>query len=353
MNHLTLKALSLVTLLIPLSVFAQRGPLPVFIQDVKTISIEETIEALGTLKANESTVLSSSVTESITAIHFNDNQRVQAGDVLVEMTSAEEHAQLKQAMATLDEAERQYGRFKALEKDKVATAAQLDQQKVLVDAAEAQLRAVQSRLQDRLLIAPFDGVVGLRNISVGALVRPGDVITTLDDDSVMKLDMTVPSVYLADLRVGMPVVARATALRDQSFNGKLVGIDSRVDPVTRSLVARALIENPEGKLRPGLLMTVLLSQPQREAMMIAEEAIIQVGRQAHVFVIERDGERTLVAKRDVALGVRRPGEVEILSGLNAGDQVVVHGGMKLRPGVEVKISGVSNNGERLPQLLAQ
>ncbi|WP_018274176.1 efflux RND transporter periplasmic adaptor subunit [Teredinibacter turnerae] len=353
MNHLTLKALSLVTLLIPLSVFAQRGPLPVFIQDVKTISIEETIEALGTLKANESTVLSSSVTESITAIHFNDNQRVQAGDVLVEMTSAEEHAQLKQAMATLDEAERQYGRFKALEKDKVATAAQLDQQKVLVDAAEAQLRAVQSRLQDRLLIAPFDGVVGLRNISVGALVRPGDVITTLDDDSVMKLDMTVPSIYLADLRVGMPVVARATALRDQSFNGKLVGIDSRVDPVTRSLVARALIENPEGKLRPGLLMTVLLSQPQREAMMIAEEAIIQVGRQAHVFVIERDGERTLVAKRDVALGVRRPGEVEILSGLNAGDQVVVHGGMKLRPGVEVKISGVSNNGERLPQLLAQ
>ncbi|WP_028885160.1 efflux RND transporter periplasmic adaptor subunit [Teredinibacter turnerae] len=353
MNHLTLKALSLVTLLIPLSVFAQRGPLPVFIQDVKTISIEETIEALGTLKANESTVLSSSVTESITAIHFNDNQRVQAGDVLVEMTSAEEHAQLKQAMATLDEAERQYGRFKALEKDKVATAAQLDQQKVLVDAAEAQLRAVQSRLQDRLLIAPFDGVVGLRNISVGALVRPGDVITTLDDDSVMKLDMTVPSIYLADLRVGMPVVARATALRDQSFNGKLVGIDSRVDPVTRSLVARALIENPEGKLRPGLLMTVLLSQPQREAMMIAEEAIIQVGRQAHVFVIERDGERTLAAKRDVALGVRRPGEVEILSGLNAGDQVVVHGGMKLRPGVEVKISGVSNNGERLPQLLAQ
>ncbi|WP_018415365.1 efflux RND transporter periplasmic adaptor subunit [Teredinibacter turnerae] len=353
MSHLTLKALSLITLLIPLSVFAQRGPLPVFIQDVKTISIEETIEALGTLKANESTVLSSSVTESITAIHFNDNQRVQAGDVLVEMTSAEEHAQLKQAMATLDEAERQYSRFKALEKDKVATAAQLDQQKVLVDAAEAQLRAVQSRLQDRLLIAPFDGVVGLRNISVGALVRPGDVITTLDDDSVMKLDMTVPSIYLADLRIGMPVVARATALRDQAFNGKLVGIDSRVDPVTRSLVARALIENPEGKLRPGLLMTVLLSQPQREAMMISEEAIIQVGRQAHVFVIERDGERTLVAKRDVALGVRRPGEVEILSGLNAGDQVVVHGGMKLRPGVEVKISGVSNNGERLPQLLAQ
>lgn len=353
MSHLTLKALSLITLLIPLSVFAQRGPLPVFIQDVKTISIEETIEALGTLKANESTVLSSSVTESITAIHFNDNQRVQAGDVLVEMTSAEEHAQLKQAMATLDEAERQYGRFKALEKDKVATAAQLDQQKVLVDAAEAQLRAVQSRLQDRLLIAPFDGVVGLRNISVGALVRPGDVITTLDDDSVMKLDMTVPSIYLADLRIGMPVVARATALRDQAFNGKLVGIDSRVDPVTRSLVARAIIENPEGKLRPGLLMTVLLSQPQREAMMISEEAIIQVGRQAHVFVIERDGERTRVAKRDVALGMRRPGEVEIVSGLNAGDQVVVHGGMKLRPGVEVKISGVSNNGERLPQLLAQ
>lgn len=352
MTPLKLNALYLLFLLLPMSVYGQKGPTPVFVQDVKLRAITETIEALGTLKANEATVLSASVTETITAIHFNDNQRVQAGDVLVEMTSSEEHAQLSQAISALDEAERQYARLKSLEKDKLTTAAQLDQQKGVVDAANAQLKAVQSRLQDRIIIAPFDGVVGLRNISVGALVRPGDVITTLDDDTVMKLDMTVPSVHIPGLRLGMPVRAKAPAIRNQIFEGKLSGIDSRVDPVTRSVTARALINNPDGFLRPGLLMTVILSQPERQVLVIAEEAVIQVGRESHVFVV-KPGAATIVEKRIVSLGVRQPGLVEILSGLNVGEQVVIHGGMKLRPGAEIKIAGVSNNGERLPQLLTQ
>lgn len=349
---LKLKALTLFILTLPLMAVAQQKPVPVFVQTVKSQAINDTIEALGTLKANESTTLSASVTETITAIHFDDNQRVSAGEVLVEMTSAEEHAQLRQAMSALDEAERQYGRLKVLEKDKLSTAAQLDQQKALMDAAEAQLRAVQSRLQDRLILAPFDGVVGLRNISLGALVRPGDVITTLDDDSIMKLDMTVPSVYLPDLTLGMAIKARATALRDQTFDGTLASIDSRVDPVTRSITARALVPNSLGQLRPGLLMTVTLNQPVREALVVAEEAIIQVGRESHVFVVS-GGDQPQAEKRVVTLGLRKGGDVEVLTGLNAGEQVVVHGGMKLRPGSAVKVSAVSDQGERLPQLLAQ
>lgn len=335
------------------AVVAQRGPTPVFTQEVKSHLISERIEALGTLRANEATVLSASVTETITAIHFDDNQRVVAGDVLVEMTSAEEHAQLEQAVSTLDEAERQYARLKSLARDKLTTAAQLDQQKAAVDAASAQLRGVQSRLQDRLILAPFDGVVGLRNISVGALVRPGDVITTLDDDSVMKLDMTVPAVHLDKLTPGMAVVAKASALAGKRFEGTLASIDSRVDPVTRSIVARAHIPNPEGALRPGLLMTVVLSDTSREALVVAEEAILQVGRESYVYVVARSGEQTVAERRVVQLGIRQPGIVEISAGLAIGEQVVTHGAIRLRPGAEVKVAAVAGDGDRLPELLAQ
>jgi len=333
-------------------VFAQRGPTPVFVQEVQLHSLSEKIEALGTLRANESTVLSASVTETITAIRFDDNQHVSAGDVLVEMTSAEEHAQLEQAISALDEAERQYARLKSLQKSKLTTEAQLDQQKGVVDAATAQLRAVQSRLQDRLILAPFDGVVGLRNISVGALVRPGDVITTLDDISVMKLDMTIPSVHLNKLRVGMDIVASVNAYKNVQFKGTLASIDSRVDPVTRSVVARALIPNPQGTLRPGLLMTVALRDAAREALAVAEEAVIQVGQQAHVFVVTGDDAST-VEKRNVSLGVRQGDIVEISEGLNRGELVVIHGGLKLRPGSEVRITARSNDNERLSELLAK
>lgn len=335
------------------SVDAQKEPTPVFVQKAKFRPLVEKLEALGTLRAKEATTLSASVTEIITVIHFDDNQRVMRDDVLIEMTSAEEHAQLEQAISSLDDAKRQLARVKALAKKNLATAVQLDQQRAAVDAANAQLRGVQSRLQDRLILAPFDGVVGLRNISVGALVRPGDRITTLDDDSEMKLDMHIPAVHLNQLAVGLAVQAKAAAFADKTFDGELVSIDSRIDPTTRSVIVRALIPNTEGLLRPGMLMTVTLNKPSRLALLLSEEAITQVGRQSFVYVVNSEVQPPSVTQRHVELGARQKGIVEIVQGLSVDETVVVHGSMRLREGAVVDIKATLDEGQRLSELLAQ
>ena len=128
------------------------------------------------------------------------------------------------------------------------------------------MTAIESRLSDRLIKAPFAGVLGLRKISVGALVEPGDLITTLDDDTQMKLDLAVPNVYLGSLRPGMGVVATTRAYGERQFTGEVRSIDSRVDPVTRSVQVRVLLPNPERLLKPGMLMQVTLRKDPREAL---------------------------------------------------------------------------------------
>ena len=326
---------------------------PVFVQEVNRAPFTQSIEALGTLRANESVTLTATLTETISALHFNDGQRVTAGDVLAEMTNNEEQALLAEARSAVEEAERQYERERSLTSAKLSTQAVLDERRRAYEMAEARLHAVQSRLRDLLIVAPFDGVVGLRNISVGALVRPGDVITTLDDNITMKLDMTVPAVYLDVLRPGLPVVAKTRGLEAESFRGEIVSIASRVDPVTRSVVVRALIPNKDLMLRPGLLMTVELQKQAREVLVVAEEAIVQRGQRAYVYVVDGNSSPATVVEREVTVGARRPGIVEVVEGLSEGEQVVIHGAMKLRSGSEVRIAAVATGQESLQQLLKQ
>ena len=181
---------------------AAKSPLGVIVAPVKSMPFEDRVEALGTLRANESVSLTASVTETVTGIYFDDGQRVKAGDILVEMTSEEEHALIEEELSTVAEAKKQYHRLRQLVQQDVATASQLDEQRMKYETARARLRAIESKMQDRLIIAPFAGVVGMRNISVGALIEPGDLITTLDDDSAMKLDFSVPALYLGTFRGG-------------------------------------------------------------------------------------------------------------------------------------------------------
>ena len=177
----------------------------------------------------------------------------------------------------MDEASRQYQRVKSLANQGTAARSLLDERRRQWETARARLAAIESRLADRLVTAPFAGVVGLRNISPGALVEPGDPITTLDDDSTMKLDFAVPSIYLGSLQPGMAVVARARAYGDRPFRGEVSGVDSRVDPVTRSIVVRAVLPNPHRALKPGMLMEVELQMNPREALVIPEEALVPQG----------------------------------------------------------------------------
>lgn len=324
---------------------------PVIVKAVATDRFVDRVEALGTLRANETVVLTATVSEIVTDVHFEDGQRVNAGTILVEMTSEEEHALIEEERSTLAEAKKQYDRLRPLVERGAASSSLLDQRRREYETAKARLRATESRLRDRLIIAPFAGVVGLRNVSVGALIEPGDVITTLDDDSVMKLDFTVPSIYLASLKTGLPIVATSPAFAGRQFEGIVASINSRIDPVTRAIVVRAILPNPERLLKPGLLMQVTLLKNPRDVLVIPEEALIPSGRVNHVLVVERSADPTVAQRRQVVTGSRRPGEVEIVEGLEAGEFVVVDGTLRARPGQPVTIIAVDGGDEPLARLL--
>lgn len=340
------------TLLVGTAVAAD-GPPPtaVIVEMVAEATIADRIEALGTLRPNETVRITANVSDTISAIHFEDGQTVEAGDVLVELTDEEESALLSEAETLADEARRQFERHEGLVVSGSASESLLDERRREWRAAEARLEAVRSRLRDRLVIAPFSGRVGLRMVSPGALVSPGEAITTLVDDSRMKLDFSVPAIYFASVRPGTRIEATTPVLPGRTFTGTVSSVDSTIDPVTRALTVRALIANPAHELLGGMLMTLDLLRNERQALVISEQAIIPQGETRHVLVVVEIGGMLQAEKRLVELGARIPGRVEVLSGLSAGEQIVTHGTLKVRPGMPVRIKAVDDGSRPVEELI--
>lgn len=325
-------------------------PQKVIVAPVERVAFADQVEALGTTRANESVQITTNVTEKIAKIAFDDGQRVKAGDVLVVLERSEEQAAVRSAEAALAERRSAFQRTEQLAKQNFAAKAKLDETRAALQQAEAALDVARARLSDRQITAPFDGVTGLRNVSVGKLVEPGDLIATLDDISVMKLDFAVPSAYLATLKPGLRITAHTAAFPERDFAGEVRSVDNQVDPVTRSIVARAIVPNPDGLLRPGLLMTVTLYKNPRQALVVPEEALAPEGRNDFVYVVA-PGEPPRAVKRKVAVGARRLGEVEIVDGLKAGDLVVVHGTVSLRDGHPVEVVATETGDQPLSELI--
>jgi membrane fusion protein (multidrug efflux system) len=325
---------------------------PVIVAPVSNAEFVDRVEALGTLRANESVTISSTVTELIEKIHFNDGQKVTKGQIIVEMDAAEELAQLVEEQSRSKQADRQLQRAKELIESNAVSESLLDEAQRDNDAAKARITAIQSRIDQRILRAPFDGITGLRLISAGALVQPGSMITTIDDTHMMKLDFSVPSVFLSTLKEGIPITAFARAFPEEVFSGTVNGIDSRIDPVTRAVMVRALIPNPEGLLRPGLLMRVTLQKNIRQALSIPEEAVTLNGSDAFAWKVKRTPDESLTVERvKLDLGMRRGGDVEVLGGLTDGDQVVSHGDIRLSPGAQIRIAAIDDGTQSVPEML--
>ncbi len=329
----------------------ERKAPPVVVAEVKESQFVDRIEALGTLRANESVDVKANVSETVTQISFDDGQRVTRGDVLVKLLAIEEDALIVEAESTANEAKQQFERAQQLARTGASSVAALDEARRVYETARARLGAIQSQLTDLRIVAPFDGVVGLRNISIGALLQPGDLITTLDDDSVMKLDFSVPSTFLPVLRPGVPITAEARAFGDEPFRGEITSVSSRIDPVTRSIIVRARIPNPERKLVPGLLMTVEVLSNQRNSITIPEDALMPEGTKNSVYVLDETSSPPVIRKRDVVIGTRRTGEVEISAGLTAGEKVVTRGDMTLTDGSPVSIMAVATSESSLTEML--
>jgi len=339
-------------LLIPSSGLAQKNATPVFVAPVQKLAFFDEVEALGTLKSRQNVNLTTTVTERITAINFEDNQRVKKGDVLVVMDTSEERAELAEERSRLENAQRQIERLEPLVQRGAASRSGLDDQRREMATADARVQAIRSRINERRLVAPFDGVVGIRDISVGALAQPGAQIVTIDDDRVMKLDFAVPEVFLSTLKIGISIEAESKAYPDRLFTGTIASVNSRIDPLTRSIQARALLDNQDGLLKAGMLMRVLLQKKPRAALVIPEEALIVLGDETAVMVIV-PGEPATVRRQVVEIGNRRKGEVEIISGLKEGQQVVTHGALRLRPGAAVEVRAVDQGNQALSELLDQ
>jgi membrane fusion protein (multidrug efflux system) len=291
------------------------------------------VEALGTVRANESVDITAKVADRVAAIHFVEGQQVRKGDVLVELDNEEARADLAAAQAAETDSRSQFKRSQELYQTRALSEAQLDQIKATLLANEAGVAAARSRVNDRVIAAPFAGRVGLRSVSVGGLVSPGAVITTLDDLSVVKLDFAVPEVFLASLKRGLTLQAQSTAYPGETFSGKVDSVDTRVDPTTRAVAVRALVDNRDGRLRPGMFMTLRLVRSQGQALMLPERAIVPENDQHFVYVVDAGK----AVKRAVEIGRRRPGEVEILDGVTVEDAVIIDGTLNVRDGVDVRV----------------
>lgn len=289
------------------------------------------IEAVGTTRANESVEVTSKASNVVTAIRFNEGEEVEQGDVLVEMDAAQARAALAEAQAALADSRSQYGRSRDLVASQALSVAQLDQIDAMLKTDQARVAAAEARLADTVIRATFDGRTGFRNVSVGSFVSPGTVITTLDDTSRIKLDFTVPETYLFLLRRGLPITVRSSGLPDRLFEGEVTNLDSRVDPVTRSITVRAELPNPDGILRAGMFMTVTLQGDVSPTLLVPEAAIVPEQGRTYVFAVRGE----TVERREVRIGKRRPGEVEIAEGLAEDERVVVEGTQNLRDGTRV------------------
>lgn len=299
----------------------------------------DAIQALGTAQARESIVLTPKVSDTIRALRFESGDRVRRGQVLVEMSSVEQAADLAEARASYEAAQQELRRYQELYDRGFASQARLDTVRAAAEAAAARVNAGGSRISDRTIRAPFAGVVGLRTASPGQFVRPGDQIGTLDDISEIKLDFDVPETQIARLREGVRIIATTAAFPERTFQGVISHVDSRIDPTTRTVRVRAMLPNSDEAIRPGMLMTVQVLANPRDGLAIPEIAILDRADGSSVYrVVSRDGGQA-VEQVAIRTGQRSGGMAEVLEGLNPGDLVVTEGVQSVRPGQPVRLGG--------------
>ena len=285
-----------------------------------------TIESLGTATANESVNITAQVTDTVKTINFEDGDKVTEGELLVQLNNTEERARVEELKANINEAKRQFARIADLRQSNATSEQLLDEQQARVEALQAQLDIASAQLNDLQIRAPFSGLLGNREISVGSLVQPGDTITTLDDISLIKVDFSIAENHLASVAKGQALSASSVAYPGEEFTGKISNVDTRLDPISRSIRVRATIDNQDNRLRPGMLLTVVVEKRVLNTLVLPEKALVPVQDKQYVYVVKDN----VAHQTEVVIGERRPGLVQIVSGLNEGDEVITEGTLRVR-----------------------
>lgn len=302
------------------------------------------IRVLGVARGRRSVNITSNTTQLVTQVMFADGQAVAAGTPLVELQAREEDADLIRTRAQLENAQREYDRYRILAERGVAPRVMAETAETALKTAQAGVAAAESRRGDRILRAPFAGVLGLTSVTPGTLISPGSVITTLDDISGVRVDFPLPERYLGVLPVGAPLTATTDAFPGEEFNGRIALLDTRVNEQTRAIIARAEFPNPGNRIRPGMMMRVAVHQGRRQSLAVPEAAVQYEGQGAFVYRIAR-GETGATAQRvEVQTGAVEGGYVEIVSGLANNDHIVASGLNRIQPGAPVSVEGEAAQG---------
>ncbi|WP_158044345.1 efflux RND transporter periplasmic adaptor subunit [Skermanella pratensis] len=319
------------------------GPraVPVEVAEARRGEVSEVIEAVGTTRPRQSIEVIADDSGRVDEILFETGQRVEQGQPLVRLDRGIQEANLAEAEAVLTDARAQLDRARQLISNNAVSEARVDELRAAFLTAEARVAAERQRLRDRTVNAPFAGIVGLREVDMGARVTDSTVLTRLDDLSVIELEFAVPERFFGAIRHGQPVSATSTAFPDTDFTGTVAAIDTRIDAVSRSFRVRAEFPNPEGRMPGGLFMLARVTLSTRpDAILIPEEAVVAEGRSNFVYRIIGTPAEPRAERVEIRLGQRRVGEVEVIEGIGIGDRVVTAGLQRLRPGSAVRLPAV-------------
>lgn len=297
------------------------------------------IEAVGTGMARRSVELRPEDAGRVVSVEVEAGDRVAGGTVILRLEDRDQHLALELAEAELAEAERVVVRYQTLESRSITSTAVLTEATTTLEVARIEREAAAAALEDRVLRAPFDGIVGFPEVSEGDRVDQDAEVATFDDRGEILVEFALPEIWLDRLAVGAEAIARTPAHQRETFAARIAAIDSRVDPVSRSARVRAAIDNSADRLRPGASFTIELRLGGPVYPRVPDLSLLYGPDGAYVWAVEADGPTEVVRQVPVRLVRRLPGAVLVEGALEPGTRVVIEGVQRLRPGREVRVIG--------------
>jgi len=307
------------------------GPPPpaVLVGKAETGTVSHEIVAVGSLRSNETVVIQPEITGRVSEIFFNEGETILKGATLIRLDDSVYRAELQQAEAQLALSKANFDRVSDLFKRGNAAARTRDEVLAQMRVAEANVALARALLEKTHITAPFDGILGLRQLSPGDYVKPGDKIVNIENIDPVKVDFRIPEVHAAVLKTGQDILVSLDPLPGQSFKGTVYAIDPLIDPNGRAVLLRARVENPEKGLRPGMFARVNLVLERRDdAILLPETAVFPMGLKRFVYKAV-DGK---AVRAEVETGMRREGKVEIRKGVGLEDLIVLEGHFKVQDG---------------------
>ncbi|HUH87738.1 MAG TPA: efflux RND transporter periplasmic adaptor subunit [Pusillimonas sp.] len=298
-------------------------------------SMSRNVAAVGTLRSKDSVVLRSEITGRIIEINIEEGGKVKQGQVVIRLDDSVAKAQLQQAQAELALAVSQDRRAGELTRQGFISKQARDEAASKLQVQRAAVALAQAQLQKNTIVAPFDGLIGLRNVSVGDYVSPGAALVPIESVDPLQVDFRIPEQYVSLVHPGLKLRLRFDALADQAREGEVGAVNPSIDVGGRSILLRANVANTDDALRPGMFARVELQFADDKVLTVPEAALVPSGEERYVFRIH-DGKAERLA---VGIGQRRAGRIEITSGLSEGDEVVVAGLQKIVDGAPVRVMG--------------